>query len=178
MIRRTTLAASVALLGLTTGCAAGADRLPPPTIAEIAPLYEDELAAMGVRLTERGGLIDTRSGGYETSPDGTHLALYLAPLEDQPIETYVDGLTELTAFFATDVFDRWPGLESFDVCQEKFYDEPVAPVHSQVNLTRELATSIDWDTTSPRELVALLEETEDAFVHTSPVLERALTATS
>lgn len=172
MLRRSTLAASVALLWLTAGCATGADRLPPPTIAEIAPLYEDELAAMGVRLTPRGGLIDT-SSGYESSPEGTHLALYLAPVEDQPLEEYVDGLTELTALFAEDVFERWPGLESFDVCQEKYVDDgPLGPVYSQVNLTRALATSIDWEQITVDQLLEATETDEQSYVRTTGALRR------
>ena len=163
---------------MAAGCTAGADRLPPPTIAEIAPIYEDALDAAGVRLTERGGLIDT-STGYETSSQGTHLALYVAPVEDQPIEAYVEGLTELTALFATDVFERWPGLESFDVCQQQYVDDaPLGPVLSQVSLTRAVATSISWASMTVDELLDVTEADESSFVRTTGALRQRVEGAS
>ena len=54
------------------------------------------------------------------------------------------------------MFERWPGLESYDVCQEPVDDgrsesEPL-PV-TQIELTREEAAAFDWATTGSADLV-------------------------
>lgn len=100
------------------GCG-GAEPLPPVAASEIAPVYADALAEHDMVLTERGGLVDV-GDDYTQSEDGTHLALYLAPTRQLNDRAYARGVVELTALFATDVFERWPQLESFDVCQEVY----------------------------------------------------------
>lgn len=160
------------LLWSATACTAGADRLPPVSVAEVAPLYEDALADLGLHLTGRGGLVDT-SQGYETSPEGTHLALYAAPVDDQDLDAYLDDLVPVTAMFAQDVFDRWPGLRSFDVCLEEFVaDGPLGQTLIQVKLTRELAAGVDWDSVTLEHLAALAEDDEGSHVQMTGVLRR------
>lgn len=168
------LAATVAAVALLLAGACGDDdasseALPPVEVSELVPLYEDELADLGMRLTERGGLIDLGDGGYEQSEDGTHLALYAVPIGDRTEDEYVQGITELTALFAVDVFERWPGLESFDVCQEPpggiGRDGPYGEgTVTQVNLTREAAASIDWETVTLVDLFVAALEDEDSDV--------------
>lgn len=41
----------------------------------------------------------------------------MEPIADRTSEQYVEGLGTVTVL-SSDVFDRWPGLESFDVCQD------------------------------------------------------------
>ena len=129
--------------------------LPPVDPLALEPLYGDALAALGVELTDRGGLID-RSDGYEVSEDGTHLALYVAPIGDRSDDEYVDGIVELAQLFLPEVFERWPGLETFDVCQELPEDEETGHVSTvtQIDLARDVARTIDWATV---DLVDLLQ---------------------
>lgn len=145
-ISRTAVAAGLAATVLLGGCTANdAATLPPLEAAAVADTYQDALAELGLRLTDRGGLVDE---DFEPDPDGTHLSLYVAPIGPRDDAAYVDGLVEVTAVFADDVFDRWPDLESFDVCQEGVPQEDAdsAPARTQVTLTREAAASVDWVT--------------------------------
>lgn len=118
--------------------------LPPLEAADLAELYADELAELGLVLTDRGGLVDGST--YEADEDGTHLSLYVAPTGERDEDTYLDGLVDVTAVFAEDVFERWPGLASFDVCQETVPvdGEPTGLPRTQITLTRDAAAAIDW----------------------------------
>lgn len=141
----------------TTTEAEPSGALPPPGALDLEPIYGEQLAELGVRLTDRGGLIDRGGGGYEPSAEGTHLALYVEPIGERTVPQYLDGIRSVAVVFA-DIFERWPGLVSFDVCQEPVGDdgdlggaEPL-PV-TQIVLTRAEATAFDWDTVSVVDLV-------------------------
>ena len=134
-----------------------AGALPPPSALELEPVYGAALTELGLRLTDRGGLIDRSGGGYAPSAAGTHLALYVEPIgEERTVEEYIDGIRGVAAVFG-DVFERWPGLTSYDVCQEPVGDdgdpatEPL-PV-TQIELTKEEAAAFDWDTVTVVDLV-------------------------
>lgn len=136
--------------------AATAAALPPADAMALEPRYRSALADIGLVLTSRGGLIDRSHGGYEPSPTGTHLALYLEPANERSIERYVDGIVEASRVFLPEVFERWPGLESFDVCQEPrpTPDQPKDPPPvTQIEVTRTQAAAIDWETITVREIV-------------------------
>lgn len=143
---------------VTTTTATGADpdgALPPASADDLEPIYGEQLAELGLQLTGRGGLIDRTGGGYEPSAEGTHLALYVEPIGERSVPQYIDGIRSVAAVFG-DVFDRWPGLASYDVCQEPEGesiggDEPL-PV-TQIELTRAEAAAFDWDTVSVVDLV-------------------------
>lgn len=121
--------------------------LPPNDVGSLRRLYDPALAAMGLRLT-RGALIDTSNEGYEPSDSGTHLALYVEPIDDAHTPAdYVDGLWTLSAVVTPDVFARWPDVQSYDICQEpppSVDDEDEPLPYTQINLTRAVAESIDW----------------------------------
>ena len=57
----------------------------------------------------------------------------------------------------SDIYDRWPGLETYDVCQEPADPdgtqgpEPL-PV-TQIELTRAESEAIDWDSVTVEDLV-------------------------
>jgi hypothetical protein len=124
-----------------------AQSLPPNDVGSLRELYDPILAPLGLRLT-RGALIDLSGGGYEPSNDGRHLALYAEPIApDYSPTQYLDGFWQVSATVTPDVFARWSELESYDICLEPVdsvddSDEPF-PV-TQVNLTREAASRIDW----------------------------------
>lgn len=145
--------------GGPTSTARGDDgELPSASPLDLVPDYGLALQALGLRLTDRGGLIDRDGGGYVPSAEGRHLALYVEPIGDRTVQQYIDGVRAATAVFA-DVFQRWPGLESFDVCQEPVdgaggsggTSEPV-PI-TQVEVTREQASVIDWESSTVVDLV-------------------------
>lgn len=129
--------------------------LPPAGALELEPIYGEALADLGLELTDRGGLIDRRGGGYEPSASGAHLALYVEPIGPRTVSQYLDGIRGVAVVFA-DVFERWPGLESYDVCQEPGGEDPSGeeplPV-TQIELTKAEAAAIDWDTASVVDLV-------------------------
>ena len=130
--------------------------LPPPHALDLEPLYGDALAALGLQLTDRGGTIDRSGGGYIASPEGTHLALYVEPIDDRSMDEYIDGILDVAVVFS-DIYDRWPGLETYDVCQEPTDPdgtqgpEPL-PV-TQIELTRAESDAIDWDSVTVEDLV-------------------------
>jgi hypothetical protein len=135
-----------------------AQDLPPEDALDLEPIYGEQLKALGLALTDRGGLIDRTGGGYEQSEKGTHLALYVQPIGDRNLVQYLDGIRSVAAIFA-ESFDRWPGLASFDVCQEPVpkatstAGEPL-PV-TQIEMTRAQAEAIDFDTATVVDLVRL-----------------------
>ena len=139
----------------TTAAERGVE-LPPAGALELEPYYGEQLAALGLRLTDRGGLIDRTGGGYQASVQGTHLALYVEPIGERTVPEYLDGIRTVTVIFAGDIFDRWPGLVSFDVCQEPTAaedprTEPL-PV-TQIEMTRDEAAAFDYDTVTAMDLV-------------------------
>ena len=131
---------------------------PPVEASDLEDLYRDPLAALGLVLTDRGGLIDRSDGGYEKSADGDHLALYLEPAAgERTMQEFVDGIVLATRVFVPDVFERWPGLASMDVCQEPLGDlqrERDPPPVSQVEVSRDQADAIDWDSVTVADIVS------------------------
>jgi len=141
---------------ITTAEPESGGALPPAGALELEPIYGELLAELGLELTDRGGLIDRSGGGYEPSASGTHLALYVEPNGARTAGQYIEGIHGLAVVFA-DVFERWPGLESYDVCQEPAgEDDPSGaeplPV-TQIELTKAEAAAIDWDAISVVDLV-------------------------
>ena len=143
------------------------EALPPPTALELEPLYGDALAAVGMRLTDRGGLIDRSGGGYVASASGQHLALYVEPIDaDRTMQEYFDGILDVALVFS-DIYDRWPELQTYDVCQEppdpdgNQGEEPL-PV-TQIELTRAQSDAIDWDSVTVEDLVRGAQEDPPAL---------------
>jgi hypothetical protein len=110
--------------------------LPPSDEAALEKLFRKDVKPLGLEVT-RGMLqnLDT----YERDPEGTHLALYVAPIDgDYTSAQYVKNFTKLTRMFVPAVFNRWKGLESFDICQEPFDDPRVTPPPvTQIFVTRD-----------------------------------------
>ena len=129
---------------------------PPAKSLDLAPIYGAQLARLGLRLTDRGGLIDVSGDGYAPSPNGTHLALYVEPIGTRTVAQYIEGIRAVPLVFA-DLFRRWPSLESYDVCQEPIGTdgttaaEPV-PV-TQIALTKAQAGAIEWSSITVADLV-------------------------
>lgn len=123
----------------------------PTTTARPLPPHEKEdlveaLGAIALPLgyeISRAALIDRDT--YEVTPEGGHLAIYLAPVSDLSVDEFAADLPAIASAFIPLVFDRWPELESFDVCQEPFGSEQETPPSlTIVDLTREAAQELDW----------------------------------
>lgn len=148
-------AAALVLVGAVACSGAGPAPEPraslPPLndVAFFDQLYGEELAALGLRLTRAARFEENPTHQpYSPTPTGTHLALYAEPMATFTADRFVANIAPLTLVFR-DVFDRWSGLTSFDICQEPIQAEAVEekepiPV-SQVRMTRVQALGLDWD---------------------------------
>lgn len=122
--------------------------LPPNDLEALAAIYDPLVEPYGVRIT-RAALID-RDEGYLESDTGTHLALYVEPVDDEAYTTaaYVEGMYEITELTANHAFGTWPSLESYDICQEPWQSEDSGltpfPV-TQIDLTRQSAEDFEWE---------------------------------
>lgn len=132
--------------------------LPPVEPLALEPVFGAGLAEIGLRLTDRGGLVDTRDGQYVVGvPDGNHLALYAEPIGDYTTEQYVEGILTVTRLTAPETFRRWPALETYDICQEppSEVDDGQAPAPAtQIAMSAEQAAAFDWDSVTLVDLLA------------------------
>jgi len=159
--------------------------LPPQDVNSVRRIYDEAFASMGLRLT-RAALIDLEGGRYEPSPDGRHLALYVEPIDPAySTDDYAERLWTLSALVTPDVFERWPELESYDICQEPHpdvNDDPEPPPVTQLNITRPKAALIDWAGGDLVELLIAARTDNDVrviinrAVRESPVYAEANTA--
>lgn len=132
---------------------------PPSSIDDLAAEFDDLLEPLGLHIT-RGDVIDRSEGGYVPSPTGDHLALYVEPLDDAAYspEDYVDGLGTVTALVTPLVFERWSGIQSYDICQEPpaDVDDRTAPApYTQIEIDRVEAEAVDWDTATAATVIEL-----------------------
>jgi hypothetical protein len=153
-------AALVALVALAAtvipshrASAAGAD-LPPPTLAALQRRFDPQVKALGLRVS-RGMLQNLQT--YEEDPEGTHLALYVEPIKPGYTNAqYLENFTKLTHLLVPAVFERWKGLESFDICQEPV-DDPraVPPPVTQIFVERDSLDRVSgWRRASLTQLLA------------------------
>jgi hypothetical protein len=122
---------------------------PPTTSEELADVFDPQLEPLGLRVT-RGALIERSDGGYVPSDTGEHLALYVEPIDEAGYDTadYVEGIGTVTALVTPQVFERWSGVETYDICQEPPADvddsDTPAP-YTQIEIDRASAAAVDWD---------------------------------
>ena len=89
----------------------------PADLDDVRAVFADDLAELGLRLTERGGVLER--DGYVESTTGTHLALYVEPIGDYSDDQYAEGILTTARLLGPEILRRWDALESFDVCQEQ-----------------------------------------------------------
>lgn len=163
-IRRSLAGLAVAALALG-GVACGddapdsADR--PADLDAVRAVFDDELADLGLRLTDRGGVLERDR--YVESPTGTHLALYVAPTGAYSEDDYAEGILTTARLLAPEIFARWSALESFDVCQEQpgtktVSGEPDLPPFTQLDMSEERVQQLDWAALTLAELLAFASE--------------------
>jgi hypothetical protein len=164
-IRRSLVLLAVIVMGLTAcGDDVSDEATPaarPADLDDVRAVFADGLADLGLRLTDRGGVLER--DGYVESSTGTHLALYVAPSGAYSDDEYTDGILATARLLGPEVLRRWAALESFDVCQEQpgtttVDGEPDLAPYTQLDMTREQVEALDWDTLTLAELLAVASE--------------------
>jgi hypothetical protein len=152
----------------------GQEAAPPNNHSALAALYNPVLEQYGYTLS-RASAVDSTTGRYGTN-GGDHLALYAQPTRQLSPDDYARGLWDLAALFATDVFDRWPGLRSFDICQEQPDSEnnPDDEAVTQLAIERSAATGIDWTNGQLDDLLAAAASEDITLTINSPASESSL----
>jgi hypothetical protein len=149
--------------GTTTSEAGGDADLPPldtytiDDISELEQIYGPALAELDLVIT-RGGVVEFQ--------EGNHLQLYAeptTPVEANTPQVYLDRM--LTSFQAIVplLFDAYPDLDSFDLCQEVVPDPATATAEAGYEepvtlflLTRAGYESVDdWSTATLEDLFAV-----------------------
>jgi hypothetical protein len=130
------------------------DLLPPHTDAALIELLDQLVEPLGFRMT-RAALVDMTS--YRASPEGRHLAVYVAPVAELTASEHAEAFIPLARAFLPLVFERWPGLESFDICQEPYAwpGDGTPPAVTILDLDRATAGSIDWETIDLPTIIAM-----------------------
>lgn len=162
--------ALVLVIAAAFGAACGSDddseaALPPNDFQQLAEIFGPALEPLGLKLT-RGALIDRSGGGYEPSDSGDHLAVYAEPTGDYTPADYAEGIVPSAQVFLPEVFERWPELRTFDVCQEPRPgedDRKEPPPVTQLFVSRAEFRDVDWETVTLAELVAATEPAREGF---------------
>lgn len=156
----------LAVVGVAVGGVACGDDEPaaperPAGLDEVREVFADDLADLGLRLTDRGGVLER--DGYVASTTGTHLALYVAPIGAYSEDDYAEGVLATARLLGPEIFRRWSALESFDVCQEQpgtrsVGGQPDLAPFTQLDMTEARVADLDWDTLTLAELLAVASE--------------------
>ncbi|HUG75315.1 MAG TPA: hypothetical protein VMM81_06545 [Acidimicrobiia bacterium] len=144
-----------------------AEFLPAHTNDAVVALFSDVVAPLGFRIT-RGSLVDLAA--YRSSPEGRHLAVYVAPLEEYSPADHAEAFMPLARLFLPMVFERWRGLESFDICQEphSWVGGGTPPAVTLFDIDRATAEGIDWDTVTLGDLIHLADGHDHLRVTANP----------
>lgn len=162
-----TAAVAIAVLGSaqsttdTEKPSRAAGGLPPDDRDALATVFDPVLRSVGLRVA-RAGLQNGPGAQYDEALVGRHLALYVEPLDGAHTpDDYLDTLVASAKVFLPRVFERWPDLVSMDVCQEPppgVDDRPQPPPVTVLELTREEAETLVWETLDLPALVAAADE--------------------
>ena len=165
-IPRPLLLLAVVALGLAACGDDAADEAPaaasrPADLDDVRAVFADDLADLGLQLTDRGGVLER--DGYVESTTGTHLALYVEPIDEYSDDQYAEGILTTARLLGPEILRRWDALESFDVCQEQpgtttVDGEPDLAPHTQLDMTRAQVEALDWDTLTLAELLAVASD--------------------
>lgn len=144
--------------------------LPENDERELKRIFDPLFEPLDQHVT-RIGLYDL-SQGFVLDDNGTHMAIYVEPIDpaaegwdtDKYVEMTVPGMAACTPF----LFEKWSGLASMDLCQEPPQldaPEEEPPVVTQVQLGRADASFIDWnDATIADFMAAALRSPQTARV--------------
>lgn len=135
--------------------------LPPTAEAELAAIFDPLIEEYGLRLS-RAALLELGEP-YEESESGRFLGLYVEPTGEYTPEEYLENLVPVARIMLTLSFERWPGLEVADVCQEPppDVDDSETPTpETQVQVSREASAALDWEALALPELIAVARNDE------------------
>lgn len=140
--------------------------LPPHTSDALAELFDPIVRDLGFTVT-RASLVDLTS--YRASPDGRHLAVYVAPLDPMTPDAHAASFVPLAAAFLPSVFERWTDLESFDICQEPhaWPGSGTPPAVTLIDIDRATSDAIAWDSVTLADLIAMSLENDHLRVTAS-----------
>jgi len=129
--------------------------LPPGSRADIEKEFSSAVAKLGLHITRAG--LASQLGSRDYDPAGRHLAVYVE--SDGPVgaDVYVANLVPVAQIFLPEVFERFPQIDSFDVCQEPppGVDDRAEPRSwTQVLVTRRQVPAVDYDRLDLAQLVS------------------------
>jgi hypothetical protein len=152
----------------------GGGDLPPTDFDTLAAIFDPLVEPLGYRLG-RAALIDLAT--YEESPEATHFAVYLTPLAAKSPDEYAAEIMSVARVFLPAVFETWPGLESFDVCQEPFEFEGDTPPPglTVLEVDRATAEAIDWASLDLAGLLDARQEHAGLFLHAQSAIKSSAT---
>ncbi len=150
---------ALALLALGTACSSGSEKgageAPPGSKEDVAKAFGPAVDELGLRITRAGLVARFGQRGYTAS--GRHLAVYVEPKGPLGNDGYVANLVPLARAFLPEVFDRFPHIETFDVCQEPppgVDDRPEPRTFTQLVVHRDQAQALDWQRLDAASLMA------------------------
>jgi hypothetical protein len=149
------LAVPAIMISAAPGAHAGgrAPDLPPSSRAALVRLFDPQLEKLGLRTT-RALLQNLET--YRSDAEGTHLAIYVEPIESMTDEEFLANVTKVSRIFLPRVFKEWQDLESFDVCQEPVPgvdDRESPPPVTQLLVSRTGAKRVKWPKATLRDIV-------------------------
>ena len=161
----------VALLLVAAGACGddgGDEGLPPGDDQGIEEVFQRFFDPLGLEFTY-GSVVDLEGG--------KHLALYVEPTGPATDEQYLERLVSSAAAVIPYLFDAYPGLHSFDICQEPVPtgpDDPPQPdPRTVVQLTREQAGTVaDWSTATLTDLITAARTGEGGEVRVDAAIAR------
>ena len=136
--------------------------LPPSSRAALARLFDPQLEKLGLRTTR--ALLQSLET-YRSDAEGTHLAIYVEPIESMTDEEFLTNVTKVSRIFLPRVFKEWQDLESFDVCQEPVPgvdDRESPPPVTQLLVSRKGAKRVRWPKATLRDIVKAAQLPADA----------------
>jgi hypothetical protein len=165
---RLLLAALLLLASTACGDDDGDEGLPPDHDAGLAEVFQPLFDPLGVEFTY-GSVVDL--------DDGKHLALYVEPTGPATDEQYLERMLGASAAIVPFLFDAYPRLNSFDVCQEPVPTGPDDPAQPEprtvVQLTRAQAATVgDWSTATLADLIRAARTGEGGEVRVDEAIAR------
>ena len=124
---------------------------PGNVLSQFKQRYDAALAPYGFRVSRAGFTSDVSSESYAAG--GHHLAVYAVPTRKLADEEYVAAIGPVAKVFLPEVFDRYPELQSFDVCEEPISDEDEPRPRTQLVISADQAKLVDWSSTTTESLV-------------------------
>lgn len=153
----------------------------PTDLPPLESLTEDDLAALQEVYGPPLGTLDllVTRGGVVEYRGGNHLQLYVEPttaVDANTAQVYLDRMLTSFQVIVPLLFDAYPEMDSFDLCQEPVptaeqpraepgYEEPV----TLLLLTRAGYESIDdWSTATLADLFAAADDDLDGYSSVTP----------